>query len=208
MEIRRDFDVAAPPGEVFELLVDLERVGGCIPGGRVGAASEGVHPASILVRLGPMRFDYQGTVRMIERVDGSRRAVLAAELRERRGQGRASAQMTMDVSAESGSGAGSRVESVTELELTGRAAQMGRGVIDDVAERMVAEMADCIGARLAAPEPGVAAAAGSAAPQNAPPVRGIRLGLAVLWTRIKRRLRAIWAALAGIGRKRRGGDHG
>lgn len=206
MEIKRDFDVAAPPGEVFELLVDLERVGSCIPGGEVGAAAEGVHPASIAVRLGPMRFDYQGTVSILEQAAEARRAVLVAELRERRGQGKASAQMTMDVSEDSA--AGSRVESVTELRLTGRAAQMGRGVIDDVAERMVADMATCIGARLAPPREPEGDVAEAAAPASAPPVRGIRLGLAVLWTRIKRRFRAIWDALGRVGKKPTGGEDG
>ena len=203
MEIRRDFEVKAPPGQVFEMLIDLERVGGCIPGGRVGPAEGDAHPASIAVRLGPMKFDYQGTVKVVEAADPERRAVLSAQVRERRGQGTANALMTMVV-AEKDDDAHAWVESVTELKLTGRAAQMGRGVVDDVAERLVGEMAECVSARLAPPPAGNgSAAAAPEAEAAARPVRGVRLGLAVLWMRIKRLLaslrRTIVKAIKGSG---------
>jgi uncharacterized protein len=183
MRIEKEFEVPAAVAETFELLVDLERVGSCIPGGELGAADDaGAHPASIAVKLGPMRMSHRGEVRMTERDAAARRAVLAADVREQRGQGAATATMTMSVA---GDGARSRVETVTDLMLTGRAAQMGRGVVEDVAERLVAEMAACLAARLdaGAEESGEGE---RAATEPAKPIKGFRLMARVLWERLKR----------------------
>jgi uncharacterized protein len=190
MRIEKDFEVPAAPLETYELLVDLERVAPYIPGGEVGAREDdGSHPASIAVSVGPMRMNYRGEIRIERRDDAARRAVLAADVREQRGQGTAKARMTMAVAA---GASGSLVETVTDLKLTGRAAQMGRGVVDDVAARLVADMAACIAARFApaeaAGEPG--GDGGRAEPsERAEPIKGIRLLARVLWERLKRAFR-------------------
>jgi carbon monoxide dehydrogenase subunit G len=188
MRIEQDFEVPAAPREVYELLVDLDRVAPCIPGGEVGRREDdGWHPASIAVRLGPMRMNYRGRVRIEERDDASRRAVLAADLREQRGQGAAKAKMTMAVAA---SDSWARVESVTDVRISGRAGQMGRGVVDDVAARLVAEMAACIAARFAPPGGGAGAGGGAVEPpERAKPIGGLRLMARVLWERLKRAFR-------------------
>jgi uncharacterized protein len=189
MRIEQDFEVPAAPPQIYELLIDLERVAPCIPGGEVGPREDdGSHPASIAVRLGPMRMNYRGKVRIESRDDASRRAVLAADLREQRGQGTAKATMAMAVAA---SDSRARVESVTDVRLTGRAAQMGRGVVDDVAARLVADMADCIAARFAPAEGGAAGAArgGVGPPEHAKPISGLRLLARVLLERLKRAFR-------------------
>ena len=147
MRIERDFEVPAAPPEAYALLIDLERIAACIPGSEVGSRDDdGAHPAKITIRLGPMRMTYTGKVRIEDHDDDAHRAVLATNMREQSGQGAAKATMTMTVAE---SGTGSQVATVTDVELTGRAAQMGRGVVDDVAARMVADMATCIAARLA-----------------------------------------------------------
>jgi uncharacterized protein len=188
MRIEQDFEVPAAPPETYELLVDLERVAPCIPGGEVGPREDdGSHPTSIAVRLGPMRMNYRGKVRIESRDDAARRAVLAADLREQRGQGTAKAKMTMAVAA---SGTGALVESVTDVRLSGRAGQMGRGVVDDVAARLVAEMAACIAARFAPPGGGAGAGGGAVEPpERAKPISGLRLMARVLWERLKRAFR-------------------
>jgi uncharacterized protein len=185
MRIERDFEVPAAPPDAYELLVDLERVGSCIPGGEVGKLEDdGSHPASIAVALGPMRMNYRGKVRIEERDDAAHRAVLHADVREQRGQGTAKARMTMDVSA---AGTASLVATVTDVKLTGRAAQMGRGVVDDVAARLVAEMAACIAARLEPPGGDDGSdGGGGEPPERAEPIKGFRLMIRVLWERLKR----------------------
>lgn len=203
MELESTFTVDADPDAVYLALVDLERVGPCIPGASVGpAGDDGAHPADIIVKVGPMRMTYRGAVRLVEQDAGDRRAVLAADVREARGQGSARARMTMQVAA--GQAGGATVSSTTDVDLTGRVAQMGRGIIDDVAQRIVSDMAQRLSAMLAAQEtpaaagdpasadapasnaeiaPG-AASAGAAPP--APPVNGLRLLLRVLWARVAR----------------------
>ena len=167
MEIRNTFAVEAPPERVYDALVDLERVGPSIPGATIGAAHEdGSHPAQIAVKLGPMRMTYAGTVRIVEQDAGTRRAVLAADVKESRGQGSARATMTMQVA---GDAQGASVDSVTHVQMTGRAAQMGRGIIEDVAGRMVQQMADNLSAQLAEAPADGAAADGSPAASVAPP---------------------------------------
>jgi uncharacterized protein len=187
IEIQNEFSVPADPDAVYDFLLELEKVGGCIPGGEVGpAGDDGAHPAQIVVKLGPMRFTYRGTVRLEDREEAERRATLSADVREARGQGSAKARMEMRVEGEDN---GARVLTRTEVQLTGRAASMGRGVIDDVAARMVDDMAACVtqrvGERSAAAAPGEAAPA-EAASAPAAPISGLRLMIRVLGARLKR----------------------
>ncbi|MBS1889121.1 MAG: SRPBCC family protein [Actinobacteria bacterium] len=187
MRIEKGFEIPAPPAEAYKLLIDLEQVGACVPGGEIGPAGEdGAHPAKIAVKLGPMRMTYGGKVTIAEADEASRRAVLDANLREQRGQGNARAQMTMTVSE---GGAGSMVATVTEVDLSGRAAQMAKGVIDEVADRIVGDMASCLAGRFDGAARAGTSADGDppAAPRGEPkPINGTRLLFSVLWGRIKR----------------------
>lgn len=185
IEIENDFSVPADPGAVYDYLLQLEQVGQCIPGGSVGPAGEdGAHPAEIVVKLGPMRFNYRGTVELEDRAEPQRQATLTANVREARGQGSAKARMEMTVEAEDN---GARVRTRTEVQLTGRAASMGRGVIDDVAARMVEDMAACVTRRLRSQGSPAAPAAPAPTEAAAPaPVGGLRLIARVLWARLTR----------------------
>lgn len=182
MEIRSGFTIPAPPDEAYRFLLDLERVGPCIPGGEVGArAADGSYPARVTVKLGPMRLVYEGTARIEEADPAVRRAVLSAEAREARGQGSARTTMAMTIGAENG---GSQVEVVTELTLTGRAAQMGRGVVDEVARRLVADMATCLEQRLTGRVGPEAPAPAKPGREERRELRGGRLLLSVLWGKL------------------------
>lgn len=179
MRVRKRFEVPASASATYALLVDLERLGACIPGGAVGPRTEnGSHPASIAVKVGPMRMSYAGTVQLGETDEAARRAVLTADVREQRGQGTAKATMSMAVTA---AGSGSLVETVTDVTLTGRAAQLGQGVIEDVAEALVADMAACLAARLGGTDQ-----AGAATAAQARPVKGLWLMVRALWAGIGR----------------------
>jgi uncharacterized protein len=185
IEVRNEFSVPADPGTVYDYLLALEQVGECIPGAQVGPpGDDGAHPAEIAVKLGPMRFNYRGRVLLEDRLEAERRATLVADVREARGQGSAKARMEMSVDGEDN---GARVVTRTEVQLTGRAASMGRGVIDDVAARMVDDMAACITQRLGS-APGATAASAPLAPPP-PPVGGLRLMLRVLWGKLFKRRR-------------------
>jgi carbon monoxide dehydrogenase subunit G len=204
MRITNDFDLGLPPEEAYALLLDLDRVVPCMPGAELGPArDDGERDLNVKVKLGPISMAYTGTVAIAERDDDAKRAVVLGTAREVRGQGTARAEIGMTVTPNGDSG--SRVAAVADVELTGRAAQTGRGLVEGVAARMVADMARCLDARhgagaaaAAAAEaptapgsatPSPAAAPAPAVPAAAPPIRGVRLLLSVLWDRLRARRR-------------------
>ena len=179
MEISTTFTILLPPDQAYRFLLDLEQVAPCVPGGELGpAAVDGTYPANVTVRLGPMRLGYSGSLWISEQDASSRSAVLRAKANETGAQGSLDASMTMKVTP---NGEGSRVDVHTELTLAGRAAKLGRGIVDDVARRLVAEMATCLEQRLgdrgAGRETQVAAA---------PQISGIKLLLHVVAERLGR----------------------
>lgn len=202
MRIETGFDISRDPADTYALLLDLERVMPCFPGAELLARRpDGARDLRVTVRLGPMRLSYQGDVRIAERDDAARRAVLAGNARETRGGGSANARIAMRVEE---SERGARVVAEADVDLTGRAAQMGRGIVEDVATRLVGEMAACLEAGLAGDVP-----AGDGPPA---PLEGGRLMLGAARDRAgdPRTLLALAAALTliallvmGIRRRRR-----
>jgi carbon monoxide dehydrogenase subunit G len=215
MEISTDFALPLEPASAYELLLDLEQVAPCMPGAELGDEREdGAREVTVAVRLGPMKFNYAGTVKIAERDDTVRRAVLIGDAQEKRGQGSARATITMTVRATDDGG--SHVESLAVFDLTGRAAQTGRGIVEDVARRMVTDMAACLKTKTAVQGSASAAMEGSlspgtggagtantassprpvAAPAPAgPPIRAGRLLVGILWDRRRRlwqRIRQLW----------------
>lgn len=182
MRIETGFDISRPPADAYAVLLDLERVTPCFPGAELlGHAPGDAREVRVTVRLGPMRLAYEGQVRIDERDDAALRAVLAGTAREARGGGSADARIAMQVEEAAD---GARVTAAADVELTGRAAQMGRGIIEDVATRLVGEMAACLEAGLRADAPSATAPAD--APAAAPPLEGGRLMLDVARDRLRR----------------------
>jgi carbon monoxide dehydrogenase subunit G len=140
MIIQSAFTVAAPPDDVYKLMLDVEKVAPCIPGARVtGRREDGAYDAEVKVKLGPVSMTYRGTVAVQEHDDAERSARLRAKANEARGQGTAQATMLMGVAAaDDGT---SSVSVSTDLLVSGRVAQMGQGIMQDVATRMIGEMA-------------------------------------------------------------------
>lgn len=187
MEITSEFSLPLGPDEAYRLLLDLERVAPCLPGATLGSATEdGSRGLTLTVRLGPMRFAYDGTISVGSQDAVARRAVLVGGARERRGQGTANATISMQVSRNGD--VGSTIASVANIELTGRAAQTGRGIVEDVSRQMIDELAKCLAARYS--EEG--AQSGFPPPRDAHDAREIRaarLLARVVWQRIRRLLR-------------------
>jgi uncharacterized protein len=185
MRIDNAFDVAAPPTEVYALMLDPARVAPCIPGAEVvGRRDDGGYDAKVTVKVGPVKMSYAGVVSIIDHDDAQRTAAMRARGTEARGQGNVDATMRMAVSERDGGG--SHVDVSTEMQVTGRVAQMGQGIMQDVAVRMVGDMAHNMEAMLT-PEP--AGASADAAAQRAPkaaPIKGFSLILGVLVDRLRR----------------------
>jgi len=199
MQLENSFNVGVPPDQVFAYLLDVNKVVGCVPGAEL---SEVVDPTTfkgrVKIKVGPITVAYNGTARIAERDDQKRSATLEAEGRETTGPGSARAKAVMSVEPD---GSGSTVKITTDYSVAGRVAQFGRGVMEDVSRRIVAEMAACIKANVEAehaapaPEPSASAdeavsavrpAAPVAAMATAKPVNAFGLLFSVFWHRIRR----------------------
>jgi len=159
VQIENQFEVATSPDRVYSFLLDVNRVVTCMPGAEL---SEVVDPTTfkgkVRIKVGPITVSYNGTASITERDDDARAATLQAEGRETSGPG--SARATARMSVDDGGNGSSTVKLVTDFTVAGRIANFGRGVMEDVSKRLVAQMADCIKANLeagatetAAPEP-------------------------------------------------------
>ena len=151
MQFSNEFTAPAAPDDVFATLMDVRGVAGCLPGASIGAdTDDGGLQATVAVKVGPIRMTYGGTVHVIERDDAARTASMRVRAREQRGQGTAEATLGLSVVADGADG-GSRATVTTDLMVTGRVAQMGAGIMQDVAGSMVNDFAACLSARLGPP---------------------------------------------------------
>jgi carbon monoxide dehydrogenase subunit G len=169
MDFDNSFTVDAPIGEVWDAMLDVERVAPCVPGASVlEKTGENAYKVGIKVKLGPMSMTYTGNVEIVEADEGEHRAVMSANAREQRGQGTARATVEMRLTERDGGGTEGTMHS--DVAISGRAASMGRGVIGDVSAKMISTFADNLaamlsGARVGEPvAAGVSGNGGSAAP--------------------------------------------
>ena len=170
MELTNEFTVAVPVDRAWSVLTDLERIAPCMPGAELQEVVGDEHRGVVKVKVGPMVAQYKGAASLVERDEAGRRAVLKAEGRETRGQGNARATITAELTPD---GDGTRVAIVTDLHLTGKVAQFGRGVLADVSAKLLDQFvasleADVLSESVDAPEP--ARADSPPAPRDVAPV--------------------------------------
>jgi carbon monoxide dehydrogenase subunit G len=185
VQIENAFDVKAPPERVYSFLLDVNQVVGCMPGAElVGQVDPQTFKGKVKIKVGPVTVAYDGLARIAERDDAKRTAILEAEGRETTAPGSARSRSTMSVVP---SDSGSTVRISTEFSVAGRAATFGRGLMEDVSKRMVAQMADGIRERLEAPAAagGGVAVATVSAPPAAKPINAIGLLFSILVERIR-----------------------
>jgi carbon monoxide dehydrogenase subunit G len=161
MDLTNEFRVPLAVDEAWAVLTDIERIAPCMPGATLDGVEGEEYRGTVKVKVGPMTAQYRGAVRFLERDDAGHRAVLRAEGRETRGQGNAAATITAVITPE---GDGASVSVVTDLTISGKVAQFGRGVLGDVSTRLMGQFVDCLEQDLAA-----AAAPTTAAPVAATP---------------------------------------
>ena len=167
MNLEQSFTVAAPVEQVWDALVDVERVAPCLPGAEItGKDDDGGYHGTFVVKLGPTTANYRGTLKMESLDEANHTAVMSARGTDKRGQGGASATITSKMRQD---GAATLVEVNTDFSITGRLARFGRGgMIEDISKRMLRDFGDCLQQTLAHDSPEEAAAPEAAvAPEGA-----------------------------------------
>jgi carbon monoxide dehydrogenase subunit G len=158
MKIDNEFTVSAPIQQAWDTMLNLERIAPCLPGAAIQEEKdEGEYDGTMKVKIGPITANYKGTVKFEEVDEDNHRAVLQATGRDARGQGTASATIVSTLQEEDD---GTKVSVETDMKLTGRAAQFGRGIAQDVATKMLDQFASCLEEEITGgPEEGAAATA-------------------------------------------------
>ena len=139
MEIADSFRVSTPLSQTWKTLLDIERIAPCLPGAQLQEVDGNEYRGIVKVKVGPITAQYKGTATIANVDESGRRIVLDASGRDTRGQGNANASIvvTMD-----GDGDGTRVEVVTDLSITGKVAQFGRGVLADVSAKLLKQFVE------------------------------------------------------------------
>jgi len=139
VRLENEFTVAAPLERTWQVLLDVERVAGCLPGATVEpVGEEGLYRGQMRLKVGPVNMAYSGTVQLLDVDADEHVASFEARAKETRGTGTAAATIRNRLEPADG---GTRVRVETDLDVTGRPAQFGRGLMQDVASKMLGEFA-------------------------------------------------------------------
>ena len=141
MELKNEFRVGVPVAEAWQVLTDIERIAPCMPGAELYEIEDDEYHGLVKVKVGPITAQYRGKAFFLDRDDSAYRATLRAEGRDNRGQGNANATITAQLTEE---GDATRVQLDTDLAITGKVAQFGRGVLSDVSVKLLNQFVQCL----------------------------------------------------------------
>jgi uncharacterized protein len=148
MQLDHSFVVPRQADSVFASLLDLELVAGCMPGAALTSIEGDTFEGTLKLKLGPIVMTYQGRAEIVEKDPIGRRVVLAANGRDARGNGTAAARIV--ASLETMGPSTTRVLVDSDLDITGKPAQFGRGIIKDVGDKLIGQFATALAERLTA----------------------------------------------------------
>ena len=166
MDLAHQFSVHTELEETWAHFQDIASVAECFPGAQVSSAEGDSFSGSVKVKLGPIALVYNGSGTFVEKDDAAHRFVVDAKGKDKRGNGTAGAKVTLSMTP--AAAGGTDVEVLTDLAVTGKPAQFGRGVMQDVSDKLLGQFVACLEERLggeeapAAPEASAAPAADSA----------------------------------------------
>ncbi len=204
MELKNEFTVGVAVDKAWALLTDLEQIAPCMPGAKLEGVEGEDYLGLVKVKVGPITVSYKGKASFVERDDESYRAVLRAEGRDTRGQGNAAALITAQLEPQ---GEQTRVSVTTDLNITGKVAQFGRGALDDVSTKLLGQFVERLEADLLGEKPALADVTSPTGPATAAPdpepvdllqtvgvprtvrlaVPAVLLALVTLWLRARRK---------------------
>src|SRR3954447_12727759 len=141
MELTNEFRVGVPPAQAWSVLTDVERIAPCMPGAQLQEIEGEEFRGVVKVKVGPITAQYKGKATFLDRDEAGGKVVLKAEGRDTRGQGNANATITALLEPD---GDGTKVTVSTDLSVTGKVAQFGRGVLADVSSKLLGQFVDCL----------------------------------------------------------------
>ena len=162
MDLSHHFTVPTPVEETWGHFQDIASVAECFPGAQVTSADGESFTGTVKVKLGPIALVYGGSGTFVEKDDAAHRFVVDAKGKDKRGNGTAGAKVTLTMNP---AGTGTDVEVLTDLAVTGKPAQFGRGVMQDVSDKLLGQFVACLEQRL-----GESGGPSDAAPAAAGPV--------------------------------------
>jgi len=205
MELQNSFTVPADVATAWSTLLDVEAIAPCMPGATLETVDGDAFTGNVKVKLGPVSMVYGGQARFVSKDETSHEAVIEGTGKETRGTGTAKALVTARLTPDGASA--TRVDVTTELTITGKAAQFGRGVMQDVASRLISQFAanleQVITTRSAA-APVATTAGGQAAPAPSPapvaaPAEALDLGSVAMGPVLKRVIPIVVVIIAVAG---------
>ena len=149
MKLEHEFTVPTSIEEAWKVLLDVERVAPCMPGATLLTVDGDEFTGTVKVKVGPIQVTYKGQAKFAERDESAHRAVIEASGKEARGSGTAAATVTAQLTASGDAKTTVSVE--TDLNVTGRPAQFGRGVMEEVAGKLIGQFANCLAEELGNP---------------------------------------------------------
>ena len=139
MELNNEFRVAVPAATTWQMLTDVERVAPCIPGAKLLSVDGDAFTGAVKVKVGPITVSYKGDASFQEKNQAAQRVVIKASGKETRGSGNAAALVTAELKDDGAQG--TLVSITTDLTISGKAAQFGRGVLADVSTNLIGQFA-------------------------------------------------------------------
>ena len=170
MDLHHEFTVPVPATEAWKILTDLERLAPCLPGAQLTEIEGDIYRGQVKLKVGPILAQFKGQASFVSRDDTNFRASLKAEGRDTGGKGNASATITAQLFAVDAASAKCTVD--TQLNISGKVAQFGRGALADVSDKLLLQFVDNLN-KLIASQPTGPVPSAPTAPSAAPVVRKI-----------------------------------
>ena len=145
MELKNEFRVGVPIEQAWRALTDVEYIAPCMPGAQLTEIDGEEFKGQVKVKVGPITAQYKGAAKFKEKDESQYRLVLDATGRDTRGAGNAAAEVTAEMTSD---GDGTKIVIVTDLKVTGKVAQFGRGVMADVSEKLISQLVESLEQKL------------------------------------------------------------
>ena len=176
MDLNHEFTVAVPVEDAWRILTDVERIAPCLPGAQLQEIEGDTYRGIVKVKVGPIQAQFKGQASFVEQDHVAHRVVLKGEGRDTTGKGNASALITAELTSLNASSTSVKV--LTDLSITGKVAQFGRGAMADISDKLLAQFVEnlntLIGEQQASPAPAAPApAAATTEEDEAPQIRKI-----------------------------------